>query len=164
MHAPHDCQLVGPLGQFGEPGNTCIFRKKSDGSAVGNGYCPPEVPDGVSMGFPKHTGCYWGTQGSTRCADLRVRQVVTQSTTDIDTTKVNNGNPDQFHDWQLIRGDIAKSTYYPVDYPDWAGMNASDRVGIAFYSVIAAFIVGRTSRFWRRVAGAAASAFSISRR
>jgi hypothetical protein len=71
-----------------------------------------------------------------------VRQVVTQSTTDIDTSKVNNGNPDQFHDWQLIRGDIAKSTYYPVDYPDWAGMNASDRVGIAFYSVIAAFIVG----------------------
>ncbi|UUU23839.1 ECF transporter S component [Streptomyces sp. DSM 40750] len=130
------------LGQFGEAGNTCIFRLKSDESAVANGHCPDKVPDGVSIGVPDHSGCYWGTEGSTRCADLRVRQAVTQSTTDIDTRKVNGGDLDQFYDWTLIRKDIARGTYYPVPYPDWAGMNAADRVGIAFYSLIAAFIVG----------------------
>ncbi|WP_251830807.1 hypothetical protein [Streptomyces sp. ATCC 21386] len=124
------------LGQFGQPGSTCIFRKKSDGSTVVNGYCPAKVPDGVSMGVPE-AGCYWGTEGSTRCADLRVRQAVTQSTTNIDRDGL-----DQFKDWQLIRGDIAKGTYYPVAFSDWTGKNATDRVGIAFYSLIASFIVG----------------------
>ncbi|MEV6378735.1 hypothetical protein AB0M31_04855 [Streptomyces sp. NPDC051773] len=134
------------LGQFGEAGNTCIFRMKSDKSTAVSGYCPETVPKGVSIGVPDHSGCYWGTNGSTRCADLRVRQVVTQSITDIDTSSVpgdgDDKELDQFYDWQLIRDDIAKGTHYPVPYPDWAGMNASDRVGIAFYSVIAAFIVG----------------------
>ncbi|WP_149825787.1 ECF transporter S component [Streptomyces tailanensis] len=133
------------LGQFGEAGNTCIFRLKSDKSTATNGYCPETVPEGVSMGVPKHTGCYWGTEDSTRCADLRVRQAITQSITDIDTESIEGEEEkglDQFYDWTLIRGDIAKGTYYPVPYPDWAGMNAADRVGIAFYSLIAAFIVG----------------------
>ncbi|WP_371578476.1 hypothetical protein [Streptomyces sp. NBC_01314] len=131
------------LGQFGEPGSTCIFRKKSDGSTATNGYCPTKVPDGVSMGVPEHTGCYWGTAGSTRCADLRVRQAVTQSTTNIDTTDIDDKKDvDQFKEWQLIRGDLAKGTYYPVAYADWTGKNATDRMGIAFYSLIAAFIVG----------------------
>ncbi|MFM9551017.1 hypothetical protein ACKI19_01690 [Streptomyces caniscabiei] len=133
------------LGQFGEAGNTCILRKKSDGSAVANGYCPDEVPDGVPIGLPDHSGCYWGKKDSTRCADLRVRQVVTQSVTDIDTSSVSGDDGkklNQFYDWQLIRGDIADGKFYPVAFSDWAGMNASDRVGIAFYSVIAAFIVG----------------------
>ncbi|WEH16378.1 hypothetical protein [Streptomyces sp. VNUA24] len=136
------------LGQFGEAGNTCIFRMKSDESTAVSGYCPDKVPEGVSIGVPDHSGCYWGTKGSTRCADLRVRQLITQSITDIDTSSVSGDKGEdqkelsQFYDWQLIRKDIANGTRYPVPYPDWAGMNASDRVGIAFYSVIAAFIVG----------------------
>lgn len=121
------------LGQFGDVGNNCIFKINDGGSIAGNGSCRFKG---------RVDNCYWGAKDEPRCADLRVRQAVAQSSTNVEK-KV-----DQFVAWQDIRKDIAVSedaadkSIYPVAFDDWTGKNATDRVGIAFYSLVAAFIVG----------------------
>ncbi|MDW8808983.1 hypothetical protein P1P68_30350 [Streptomyces scabiei] len=121
------------LGQFGDVGNNCIFKVKDKGSIAEDGSCHFEG---------RVDKCYWGAQDTPRCADLRVRQAVAQSQTNIQK------DVDQFEDWEDIRQDIAVSedaadkSIYPVAFDDWTGKNATDRVGIAFYSLVAAFIVG----------------------
>ncbi|MFF3207505.1 hypothetical protein [Streptomyces sp. NPDC002962] len=124
------------MGQFGEPGSRCIF--KNDTGTVGT--------DGVCTLSEKAPKCSWGE--GVRCADLRVKQAVAQSWTNVDSQIKGVSNDSKFKDWQKIRIDIAvgekaaDKSIYPVAFNDWAGKNATDRVGIAFYSLVAAFIVG----------------------
>ncbi|MFI8359786.1 hypothetical protein ACIGD1_06425 [Streptomyces sp. NPDC085612] len=138
--AMYDTLLFRPwaLGQFGEPGTDCIFKK--DKGEVRGGECIPKGSGG---------SCYWGTAGSARCEDLRVRQLVSQARTNKEIGK----DLDKYkNDWIPIRYEMAggkganhdKGDYfiYPVSFNEWAGHNAGDRLGIAFYSVIASFIVG----------------------
>ncbi|MEU1186883.1 hypothetical protein [Streptomyces sp. NPDC005859] len=121
------------MGQFGEPGAACILRNDT-GKPDENGICT------LTKGAPK---CYWG-EGA-RCADLRVEQAVAQSWTNVDSQRKG---VDKFKEWEDIRIDIAvgekaaDKSIYPVAFNDWAGKNATDRVGLAFYSLVAAFIVG----------------------
>ncbi|MGX5188405.1 hypothetical protein ACWKT5_38345 [Streptomyces avermitilis] len=133
--AMYDTLVFRPwaLGQFGDVGKTCIFKNKS-GSISSDGVCAPQ-----SVG----TSCYWGK--GARCEDLRVRQAAAQSWTNVDGQR---DHVDKFKEWQEVRKDIAvgekapDKSIYPVAFNDWAGKNSSNRVGIAFYSVVAAFIVG----------------------
>ncbi|MEU3301106.1 hypothetical protein ABZ729_14955 [Streptomyces sp. NPDC006678] len=132
------------LGQFGEGGTNCIFRK-DDGGRVEDGACLPK-----SAG----TKCDWGK--GARCEDLRARQVVAQSMTnkDIQAEKEENKEFNKYDDdWVDIRidltggveedgEDLPDRNVYDVAYDDWAGKNAGNRVGLAFYSLIAALIVG----------------------
>ncbi|MEU0055864.1 hypothetical protein [Streptomyces sp. NPDC006334] len=129
------------MGQFGDPGKNCIFKTDSGGSFSDEGTC----------GYTGETkDCYWGESGTVRCADLRVRQAAAQSWTNVDDQRED---VDKFEEWQKIRQDIAggedidadeikDKNIYPVAFNDWSGKNATDRVGIAFYSLVAAFIVG----------------------
>ncbi|MFF1624826.1 hypothetical protein [Streptomyces sp. NPDC058272] len=127
------------LGQFGDPGKNCIF--KNDGGKV--------KPDGSCA--PNNAGetCSWGK--GARCEDLRVRQAVAQSWTNKD--EFAGKDIDKYKkQWMPIRQDISggkdagddvpDKNIYPVAFNDWAGKNAGSRVGIAFYSIVAAFIVG----------------------
>ncbi|MFJ9964068.1 hypothetical protein [Streptomyces avermitilis] len=126
------------LGQFGDPGKNCIF--KNDSGKIEKGVCLPA---------DKNATCDWGR--GARCEDLRVRQLVAQSWT----------NKDEYGDkkidkmmlrWVPIRreiaggydkgDDVSDKKIYPVAFNDWAGKNAGTRVGLAFYSIVAAFIVG----------------------
>ncbi|MGW2046527.1 hypothetical protein ACWCPF_15270 [Streptomyces sp. NPDC001858] len=130
------------MGQFGDVGANCIFRNDSNGKV--------SAEDGTCT-FSSGTNytCYWGQKDGARCGDLRVRQAVAQSWTNVDSQR-GSAKPkgDKFGEWEKIRMDIAVSeeaadgTIYPVAFNDWAGKNATDRVGIAFYSLVAAFIVG----------------------
>ncbi|MGW4503059.1 hypothetical protein ACWENO_00300 [Streptomyces sp. NPDC004436] len=132
------------LGQFGEHGTNCIF--KNDAGKIDNGTCVPK-----STG----TSCNYGK--GARCEDLRVRQAVSQSTTNIDAFPPPKSDPvnKEEDEWVPIRMDIAGGDgegypdegtpdkhIYPVAFNDWAGKNAGARVGLAFYSLIAALIVG----------------------
>ncbi|MGW0752990.1 hypothetical protein [Streptomyces sp. NPDC002587] len=131
------------LGQFGELGTNCIF--KNGAGKVENGTCVPK-----STG----TSCNYGK--GARCEDVRVKQAVSQSTTNIDAFPPPKSDPvDKENDeWVPIRMDIAggdgqgypgkapDKRIYPVAFNDWAGKNAGARVGLAFYSLIAALIVG----------------------
>lgn len=130
------------MGQFGDVGANCVFRKDSNGKVSGT--------DGTCT-FSSDTkyDCYWGEKGTPRCGDLRVRQAVAQSWTNVDDQRGDDKpNGDKFGDWETIRIEIAggedvpDKKLYPVAFNDWAGKNATDRVGIAFYSLVAAFIVG----------------------
>ncbi|MEU6313468.1 hypothetical protein [Streptomyces sp. NPDC047014] len=138
--AMYDTLLFRPwaLGQFGEPGSACIFRKEK--GEVREGECLPKSRDDK---------CTWGTPGTARCEDLRIRQLVAQAR----TNKEIGEDLDKYNDdWVPIRYDMAggkganhdKGDYfiYPVSFNEWAGHNAGDRLGIAFYSVFAALIVG----------------------
>ncbi|WP_405491516.1 hypothetical protein [Streptomyces sp. NBC_00096] len=131
------------LGQFGENGTNCIFRKGE--GRIDNGACVPKSGS---------TDCNFGK--GARCEDVRVKQVVSQSTTNIDAfPKKGSKEIDKKKDeWVPIRMDIAggdgqgypgkapDQKIYPVPFDDWAGHNAGARVGLAFYSLIAALIVG----------------------
>ncbi|MET7649671.1 hypothetical protein [Streptomyces sp. NPDC005486] len=130
------------MGQFGDVGANCIFRKDSNGKVSGT--------DGTCT-FSSDTAydCYWGEKDTPRCGDLRVRQAVAQSWTNVDDQRGGaKPNGDKFKDWETIRIEIAggedvpDKKVYPVAFNDWAGKNATDRVGLAFYSLVAAFIVG----------------------
>lgn len=124
------------LGQFGESGNNCIFRKK-EGRLEG-GVCVPKSTA---------TDCYWGK--GARCEDLRVRQLAAQSRTNKEIGKSLDKYKDE---WYPIRFDIAGGKgsnnehadqhIYPVAFDDWAGRSAGSRVGLAFYSLLASLIVG----------------------
>ncbi|MGX2993627.1 hypothetical protein JNUCC64_04910 [Streptomyces sp. JNUCC 64] len=137
------------LGQFGPGGVDCIF-KNSEGT-VSEGVCKAKDED----------RCDWG-QGS-RCADLRVRQVISQSITNKDVYPDDGGNNGDKSsdfwkskykkDWYSIRQDVAggldrgddagtERDVYPVGFEEWAGKSAGTRIGLSFYSLIAAFIVG----------------------
>ncbi|TQJ54521.1 hypothetical protein [Streptomyces sp. SLBN-115] len=130
------------MGQFGETGANCVFRKDS-GSEVS------EVDGTCTFKGKTNYDCYWGQKDGARCGDLRVRQAVAQSWTNVDSQR-GEAKPDgdKFDDWEKIRIEIAggektpDEKIYPVAFNDWAGKNATDRVGIAFYSLVAAFIVG----------------------
>ncbi|MFF5934584.1 hypothetical protein [Streptomyces sp. NPDC012508] len=136
------------LGQFGEKGANCIFR--NDGGKLSNGAC---VPASTS------TKCEYGL--GVRCEDLRVVQAASQSMTNFDYPPDGKGKPKAIdkerEKWMPIRMDIAggeqneikkekdlppDQNIYPVPFGDWAGHNAGGRVGLAFYSLIAALIVG----------------------
>ncbi|MFG2644525.1 hypothetical protein ACGFYP_26560 [Streptomyces sp. NPDC048370] len=129
------------LGQFGSGGTNCIFRK--DGGEVVNGECKPADPG---------EDCYWGL--GARCEDVRVRQLVSQSMTNKDVfPEKNRGDINKYKgEWYDVRQDMAggegandakkNQAIYPVAFEEWAGKNAGSRVGIAFYSLIAALIVG----------------------
>ncbi|MGW2614713.1 hypothetical protein [Streptomyces sp. NPDC001500] len=130
------------LGQFGDVGANCVFRKDSGGEV--------SAQDGTCT-FTSGTkyDCYWGDKNTPRCGDLRVRQAVAQSWTNMDDQRGDDKpDGDKFGDWEDIRKEIAGGEHvpdkkiYPVAFNDWAGKNATDRVGIAFYSLVAAFIVG----------------------
>lgn len=130
------------MGQFGDVGANCIFRKDSGGKV--------STQDGTCT-FNSDTkyDCYWGDKNTPRCGDLRVRQAVAQSWTNMDDQRGDDKpDGDKFGDWEDIRKEIAGGEHvadgkiYPVAFNDWAGKNATDRVGIAFYSLVAAFIVG----------------------
>ncbi|MEV8347002.1 hypothetical protein [Streptomyces niveus] len=138
--AMYDTLIFRPwaLGQFGTPGKSCIFKKKGDGK-VSEGVC---VPD------DKNATCSYGK--GARCEDLRVRQLVAQSETNKDLGKDLNKMDDE---WVPIRKDIAggedidagdtpDQNIYPVAFDTWAGKNAGARVGLAFYSLLASFVVG----------------------
>ncbi|MFF7357612.1 hypothetical protein ACFZA1_34060 [Streptomyces filipinensis] len=145
------------MGQFGGIGANCIFKNGTgevndkDACVFNSGQSAPE--------------CYWGE--GVRCADLRVAQAAAQSVTNVDGhRKVDkdifkgngiygpfiNVNKDmaaaKFKDWQAIRKDIAVGEHaadksiYPVAFNDWSGQDSSERIGLAFYSLVAAFIVG----------------------
>lgn len=126
------------LGQFGDPGKNCIF--KNDGGKIERGVCVPEDPNKT---------CEYGK--GARCEDLRVRQLVAQSRTNFDEFKKESVDKEMLR-WVPIRREIAggydkgedveDKHIYPVAFNDWAGANAGSRVGLAFYSVIAALIVG----------------------
>ncbi|MGW7361926.1 hypothetical protein ACWGI8_00500 [Streptomyces sp. NPDC054841] len=132
------------LGQFGEGGTNCIF-KKNEGGRIENGACRPK-----SAG----TECSWGK--GARCEDLRARQVVAQSMTnkDIQAEKEEKKKFNKYDDdWVDIRidmtggeeedgEDLPDRHVYDVAYNDWAGKSAGNRVGLAFYSLVAALIVG----------------------
>ncbi|MGW2909115.1 hypothetical protein ACWC9X_01480 [Streptomyces asoensis] len=130
------------MGQFGDVGANCIFRKDSGGKV--------SVEDGTCT-FNSDTkyDCYWGDESTPRCGDLRVRQAVAQSWSNMDDQRGDDRpDGDKFGEWEDIRKEIAGGEHvpdekiYPVAFNDWAGKNATDRVGIAFYSLVAAFIVG----------------------
>lgn len=133
------------LGQFGEGGANCIFKNKGGGK-VANGVCHPG--DNVTK------SCNWGKPGSARCEDLRVRQMVTQSLTNIDVTGDEKTDEEKKYktDWYAVRQDLAggkgnnnkhgDAYIYPVSFNEWAGRDAGNRIGLAFYSLIAALIVG----------------------
>ncbi|MFM9691987.1 hypothetical protein [Streptomyces europaeiscabiei] len=134
------------MGQFGEAGKHCIYRIE-DGKAN-------TAADCSSSGPVEGYDCYWGEDSQTRCADLRVRQAVAQAWTNVDSQRPNPQKIDKFkNEWQNIRIDVSggvdiseaevkEQNIYPVFFDDWAGKNATDRIGIAFYSIVAAFIVG----------------------
>lgn len=125
------------LGQFGDPGKNCIFKK--DGGRIEGGVCIPK---------DENTKCEYGT--GARCEDLRVRQLVAQSLTNKDD--VVKPIDKEMLRWVPIRREIAggydqgtkvdDKHIYPVAFDDWAGQNANNRIGLAFYSIIAALIVG----------------------
>ncbi|MCS0635021.1 hypothetical protein NX801_04980 [Streptomyces sp. LP05-1] len=116
------------LGQFGQVGNDCVFHQ--GGGRVENGVCVPKSGS---------TKCSWG-EGA-RCEDLRARQVVAQSVTNKDA--FSKEKSDKFNgQWTPIRQELASGGNYPVGYDEWAGGNSGNRVGLAFYSLIAALIVG----------------------
>ncbi|MCH0540232.1 hypothetical protein I3F58_11750 [Streptomyces sp. MUM 203J] len=130
------------MGQFGDVGANCIFRE--GGGRVEKGACIP-----ASEG----TECHYGK--GARCEDLRARQVASQSVNNIEffnPGKYEKEDPDWFNKideaWEDIRQDIAvgedepDKTNYPVAFNEWAGRGAGTRVGIAFYSLLAALIVG----------------------
>ncbi|MGW6565422.1 hypothetical protein [Streptomyces sp. NPDC054975] len=134
------------LGQFGENGTNCIFRENG-GAKLNKGACESSSGE-----------CDYGR--GARCDDLRVKQAVAQSTTNYDRYprkgEAKSGSKEESH-WMPIRMDIAggerddipdedelpkDQSIYPVPFGDWAGHNAGGRVGLAFYSLIAALIVG----------------------
>ncbi|MEV7541341.1 hypothetical protein [Streptomyces sp. NPDC089915] len=137
------------LGQFGEHGTNCIF-KKSGGARIDGGACVP-----ASAG----TTCSFGK--GARCEDVRVKQAVSQSTTNKDAfpgadgeeKRVSSGDKET-KEWMPIRQDMAggpgkgypsdfkDQRIYPVSFDEWAGKNSGARVGLAVYSVFAALIVG----------------------
>ncbi|MFF5701864.1 hypothetical protein ACFY7H_05115 [Streptomyces sp. NPDC012794] len=137
--AMYDTLVFRPwaLGQFGEAGTDCIFRQKE--GSIKDGVCAPTSHDDK---------CYWGVKGSARCEDLRIRQLVSQARTNKEIGKDLKKYEDE---WIPIRYDIAGGKgsnnskadqyIYPVTFDQWAGRNAGDRIGIAFYSLIAALIV-----------------------
>ncbi|WP_261993448.1 hypothetical protein [Streptomyces sp. 3211.6] len=138
--AMYDTLVFRPwaLGQFGEAGSDCIFRKS--GGKAKSGGCTPSGHD---------DDCYWGIKGSARCEDLRIRQLVAQARTNKEIGKDLDKEND---DWVPIRYDLAggkdkgdedgtNERVYPVPFEQWAGHNAGDRVGVAIYSLIAALIV-----------------------
>ncbi|WP_217179191.1 hypothetical protein [Streptomyces sp. AC495_CC817] len=138
--AMYDTLIFRPwaLGQFGAPGKNCIFKKEGDGRVSG-GVCVPN---------DKNATCSYGR--GARCEDLRVRQLVAQSETNKDLGKSLNKMDDE---WVPIRKDIAggedidtddtpDQNIYPVAFDTWAGKNAGARVGVAFYSLLASFVVG----------------------
>ncbi|WP_329219480.1 hypothetical protein OG352_23265 [Streptomyces sp. NBC_01485] len=138
--AMYDTLVFRPwaLGQFGDPGKNCVFKKPEKGGG--------EIRNGVCIPADKNKTCEWGR--GARCEDLRVIQLVAQSRTNKDGADLN-----KFKDkWVPIRQDIAGGkdkgddvddmNIYPVAFDDWAGKNAGNRVGLAFYSIIAALIVG----------------------
>ncbi|MGW0364339.1 hypothetical protein [Streptomyces sp. NPDC002990] len=139
--AMYDTLVFRPwaLGQFGEPGINCIFRR-DQGSIKDNGECQPKSVT---------KDCDWGNPGTARCEDLRVRQLVAQSRTNKEIRKDLKKYEDK---WIPIRYDMAGGKganhktgdhfIYPVSFNEWAGRNAGDRLAIAFYSLIAALIVG----------------------
>ncbi|MER6217327.1 hypothetical protein ABT213_25165 [Streptomyces sp. NPDC001674] len=130
------------LGQFGEGGTNCIFKVKGGGK-VDNGTCRPASAA---------TTCDYGK--GARCEDLRVRQMVTQSMTNIDVANDVSEEKKYKEDWYGVRQDMAggkganhdkddpKNRIYPVAFGEWAGHSAGNRIGIAFYSLVAALIVG----------------------
>ncbi|MGW2016442.1 hypothetical protein [Streptomyces sp. NPDC001927] len=153
--AMYDTLVFRPwaLGQFGESGTNCIFKHAGNGS-VDKGTCKPD-----SNG----TKCDYGR--GARCEDLRVEHAVSQSTTNFDKYPPDRAAsegpaPDidkKKEQWAPIRvaiaggegkgypdqGDYAgDQAIYPVPFNDWTGRNSGTRVGLAFYSLIAALIVG----------------------
>ncbi|MGW2424435.1 hypothetical protein ACWC0C_35230 [Streptomyces sp. NPDC001709] len=126
------------LGQFGDPGKNCIF--KNDGGKIEGGACVPKEASAT---------CEWGR--GARCEDLRVRQLVAQSVTNKEAFDKKQVDKMMLR-WTPIRreiaggydkgDDVSDKNIYPVAFNDWAGKNAGNRVGLAFYSVIAALIVG----------------------
>lgn len=123
------------LGQFGDAGKTCIIDDEKG--------CTPS---------DKSKECEWGK--GARCEDLRMRHLVAQSQTNKDYFKkpekfdpdniaaIWRGNHvDKFEDWTQIRKEVAKGEHGDI-FKDWAGNNAGNRVGIAFYSIVASLIVG----------------------
>ncbi|MEU6088429.1 hypothetical protein ABZ865_16680 [Streptomyces sp. NPDC047085] len=150
------------MGQFGEVGANCIFRNDT-GEVDKKGTCVYNKD--VFNRSKDAQDCYWG-EGA-RCADLRVKQAAAQSVTNVDGHRKEDKNPwdgksayppfinvnkdmavAKFDDWQQIRKDIAvgenapDKSIYPVAFNDWSGQDSSERVGLAFYSLVAAFIVG----------------------
>ncbi|MGW2489405.1 hypothetical protein ACWCV9_19625 [Streptomyces sp. NPDC001606] len=127
------------LGQFGDPGKNCIFKK--DGGKIEGGACIAKEPNKL---------CDFGR--GARCEDLRVKQVVAQSITNKEA--FNKTQDDKMmHVWTPIRRQIAggydkgddkgtERSIYDVSFNEWAGKNAGNRVGLAFYSIVAALIVG----------------------
>lgn len=138
--AMYDTLVFRPwaLGQFGDAGSDCIFRTGK--GSVKNGVCAPTSVD---------DDCNWGVKGTARCEDLRIRQLVSQARTNQEIGK----DLDKYNkDWIPIRYDVAggkdsndkagtEQSVYPVIFDQWAGKNAGDRLGLAFYSLIAALIV-----------------------
>ncbi|MFE9257596.1 hypothetical protein [Streptomyces sp. NPDC006879] len=126
------------LGQFGQLGTNCIFR--NDGGKVVNGECLPADPGRT---------CSYGK--GARCEDLRVRQLVSQSMTNKDVFSGDDFDKRK-DEWYPVRQDIAGGKgdneshgdkhVYPVAFDEWAGRDAGNRIGLAFYSLIAALIVG----------------------
>ncbi|MFF9015957.1 hypothetical protein ACF09C_23705 [Streptomyces sp. NPDC014870] len=148
--AMYDTLVFRPwaLGQFGVGGTNCIFRKDSGGK-IENGACV--VPGAGECEFGK----------GPRCVDLRVKQAVSQSTTNFDRYPADGKKPQDIDkenaQWVPIRKDIAggegrgypdrsnsvpDQEIYPVAFNEWAGHNAGGRVGLAFYSLVAGLIVG----------------------
>ncbi|MGW2204016.1 hypothetical protein [Streptomyces sp. NPDC001774] len=138
------------LGQFGENGANCIFRKDGGAKVTKDAAC--------DLGSAKGE-CNFGK--GARCEDLRVKQAVAQSMTNFDKFPLEgdpkNADDKEEGEWMPIRQDIAgganedipdeedlpqDQNIYPVPFGDWAGHNAGGRVGLAFYSLIAALIVG----------------------
>ncbi|MFC6061174.1 hypothetical protein [Streptomyces ochraceiscleroticus] len=107
------------LGQFGDAGKDCIIDDKT----------------GCTAADPGET-CDWGK--GARCQDLRVRHAVAQSETNKDRGKDLNKFED---DWTPIRQEVAGGDHGDI-FKDWSGQNAGNRVGMAFYSIVAALIVG----------------------
>ncbi|MEC4018246.1 hypothetical protein [Streptomyces sp. H27-D2] len=109
------------LGQFGDAGKDCII----DDTTV----CAAQNPGEV---------CKWGK--GARCEDLRVRQAVAQSKTNKDAFSDDDLN-NKFNDWTKIRKEVANDDHGDF-LKEWSGQSAGNRVGIAFYSIVAALIVG----------------------
>ncbi|MET9320866.1 hypothetical protein ABZX75_11870 [Streptomyces sp. NPDC003038] len=135
------------LGQFGEHGTNCIFKNGAG-----------EIKDGACVPKSAGTDCSYGK--GARCEDVRVKQAVSQSTTNMDEFP-RKGEKKEINkeeaEWMPIRIDmaggegkgypdrdesVADKHVYPVAFGEWAGQNAGGRVGLAFYSLIAALIVG----------------------
>lgn len=142
--AMYDTMAFRPwaLGQFGPGGTNCIFKTK-DGGKVVNGTCRPASTS---------TECDYGK--GARCEDLRVRQMVSQSMTNIDVANGVSTEDKYKKDWYSVRQDMAggkganqdsedpKKRVYPVAFDEWAGRDAGNRIGLAFYSLVAALIIG----------------------